>query len=92
MSDIDWSKVHKDYAYLVQHVEEGVVYTCSQDYFNKRKDNLVVLAERPKPALTEISGKQLLDELLLWGEVNCHRDDLHGHIEKFIKVRGGEHE
>ena len=52
MKGIDWSKVHADYVYLVQHVEGGV-FTCSQQWFDEHKDELTILAKRPKPQLTK---------------------------------------
>lgn len=92
LGDIDWNKVHADYAYLVQHVEEGVVYTCSQDYLNKRKDNLVVLAKRPKPALTkeQIEAVRKYHRSLQFD--SCVRGVTKKGLEKWLKQRGGEHE
>ena len=53
MKDIDWSKVDKDRVYLVQNNRNGGIYTCSQNYLNSHKYALTILAERPKPQLTD---------------------------------------
>lgn len=88
IKDIDWNKMDKHYIYLVQHKLSGNVYNCSQRWLDDHKDELTILAKRPKPALTK-EQIEAVREFVEW----LKAEDLRLYptsIDEWLKQRGGE--
>ncbi len=93
LQDVDWNNMPSDAFYVVQHLERKSVFTTSKDFKGYDANVFKVLATRPKPKkppLSEITGQELVAELLATAECDASRDDLQGHIERFLKGRGNE--
>lgn len=89
LDHIDWSKVPELDVYVVQDLIHGDVYSCSQDWFNKHKKRLIVIAKRPKPPLTD-EQIAAVREFCKWSYY--YKDTADTRIDEWLKQRGGEHE
>ena len=89
LGDIVWGKVHRDDVYLVQHAVNGNVFTCTQGWFSAHKDELTILAKRPKPQLTK-EQIEAVREFVEWldGQTGCGIDS----VDYWLAQRGSEHE